>query len=91
VAASLFFVFGEAGGRGTEGEGAVNGRGRGSEGRIVIDVVGMVVGWFVVGHGEEHGEGAGLAVKHTTCAGSHHVPLGATATAMHAFIFFYRC
>ena len=94
MAASFFFVFGEAGGRGTEGEGAVNGRrGRGSEGRIVINVVGIIVGWwFVVGHGEEHGEGAGgLAVKHTTCAGSHHVPLGATATAMHAFIFFYRC
>ena len=86
---SFFFVFGEAGARGTEGEGAVNGRrGRGSEGRIVINVVRIIVGWwFVVGHGEEHGKGAGdLAVKHTTCARSHHVPVGATATAMsHGF------
>jgi len=89
VAASFFFVFREVGGRGTEGEGAVNGRrGRGSEGRIVINVVRIIVGWwFVVGHGEEHGKGAGdLAVKHTTCARSHHVPVGATATAMsHGF------
>jgi len=43
VAASFFFVFGDAGGRGTEGEVAVNGRkGRGSEGRIVINVVGIM-------------------------------------------------
>ena len=56
---------------------ALHSEGRGSEGRIVINVIGIIIGWwFVVGHGEEHGEGAGgLAVFSATCAETCHMGL----------------
>lgn len=55
MASRFLVVLGETGGWGTEGKGAVDGRGRrrgGGEGIIVN--VGILVGWFVVWPREGH-------------------------------------